>query len=68
MEVEREEELLTTTLSRKLDRERRDKEELGARLLKEQVQVRLPYDTRERMRTQWGSQSFLTFHSSTKCF
>eukprot|EP00624_Nannochloropsis_granulata_P001961 evm.model.NODE_19310_length_24751_cov_15.882955.10 len=40
MEVEREEELLTNTLSRKLDRERRDKEELGARLLITQVQVR----------------------------
>ena len=39
MEVEREEELLTNTLSRKLDRERREKHELEVRLLIEQGQV-----------------------------
>jgi coiled-coil domain-containing protein 6 len=39
MEVEREEELLTNTLSRKLDRERREKHELEAQLLIEQGQV-----------------------------
>lgn len=59
MEVEREEELLTNTLSRKLDRERRDKEELGARLLITQVQVRFVHDTRERMRTEGVPALFL---------